>query len=115
MKRGFSLALIYPAALALIAVAVVWGLIGYVVPRVVGVFEQASHELPMLTRSLLALSGLVASHGWLLLAVAALTAAGLVALRQPPVRRRFVAARPKLLGLGRWVRRAHVSTSVAVS
>src|SRR5690625_3936360 len=37
MKRGFSLALIYPAALALIAVAVVWGLIGYVVPRVVGV------------------------------------------------------------------------------
>ncbi|HLS06112.1 MAG TPA: type II secretion system F family protein, partial [Wenzhouxiangella sp.] len=102
MKRGFSLALIYPAALALIAVAVVWGLIGYVVPRVVGVFEQASHELPMLTRSLLALSGLVASHGWLLLAVAALTAAGLVALRQPPVRRRFAAARLKLPVIGRF-------------
>src|SRR5690625_7581952 len=92
MKREFSRALFYPAALARIAVAVVWGLIGYVVPRVVGVFEQASHELPMLTRSLLALSGFVASHGWLvLLAVVGLTAAGLVALRQPPVRRRFAA------------------------
>lgn len=103
MKRGFSLALIYPAALALIAVAVVWGLIGYVVPRVVGVFEQASHELPMLTRSLLALSGFVASHGWLvLLAMVGLTAAGLIALRQPSVRRRFAAARLKLPVIGRF-------------
>src|SRR5690625_7400820 len=101
MKRGFSLALIYPAALALIAVAVVWGLIGYVVPRVVGVFEKASHELPMLTRSLLALSGLVASHGWLLLAVAALPAAGVVAVSRPRVRRRFEASREKHAVIGR--------------
>ncbi|AKS42263.1 type II secretion system F family protein [Wenzhouxiangella marina] len=66
--RGVSLALIYPALLAIIAVGVVWGLIGFVVPRVAGVFETAGQELPDLTLSLLAISGLISNHGlWLLL------------------------------------------------
>src|SRR5690625_7325940 len=59
MKRGISLALIYPAALALIAVTVAWGLISHVVPRGVGAVEQTSNELAMLTRSIMALSDLV--------------------------------------------------------
>ncbi len=66
MNRGLGIALIYPLLLALIAIAVVWGLIGFVVPRVVGVFEQAAQELPLLTRSLLLLSEAIASYGWLI-------------------------------------------------
>ena len=84
IKRGLSLALVYPLLLALIAVAVVWGLIGFVVPRVVGVFEQAAQELPWLTRSLLLLSDFIGSYGWLMgLLLAGLGVVLAVMLRRP--------------------------------
>lgn len=84
MNRGLSLALVYPLLLAVIAVAVVWGLIGFVVPRVVGVFEQAAQELPALTRSLLALSDFIAAYGLLVaLVLLVLAVAGMLALRRP--------------------------------
>ncbi len=105
MNRGVSLALVYPLLLALIAIAVVWGLIGFVVPRVVGVFEQAAQELPWLTRSLLALSDFIAAYGVLVLAVLALAAvAGAVALRRPGPRRRVDGLLLRLPLLGRLVR-----------
>lgn len=88
MNRGLGLALIYPVLLAVIAIAVVWGLIGFVVPRVVGVFEQAAQELPLLTRSLLALSEAIAAWGWLaLIVLAALAVAAVLVLRRPTARR----------------------------
>lgn len=88
MNRGLGLALIYPVLLAVIAIAVVWGLIGFVVPRVVGVFEQAAQELPLLTRSLLGLSEAIAAWGWLaLIVVLALIAAAVLVLRRPGARR----------------------------
>lgn len=105
MNRGLSLALVYPALLALIAVAVVWGLIGFVVPRVVGVFEQAAQELPWLTRSLLALSDLIAN--WGLVVIAAVLLGGLAiafALRRPGPRRWADRGLLRLPGLGRLVR-----------
>ncbi len=105
MRRSLSLALVYPVVLTLVAVAVVWGLIGYVVPRVVGVFEQAAQELPLLTRSLLALSGFLANWSWLLvLMLAALLIAALFALRQPPLRRQVDARLLRLPLIGHWQR-----------
>ncbi|NDY97024.1 type II secretion system inner membrane protein GspF [Wenzhouxiangella limi] len=84
MNRGLGLALIYPILLSVIAIAVVWGLIGFVVPRVVGVFEQAAQELPLLTRSLLGLSEAIASWGWLaLIVLLALIVAAVLLLRRP--------------------------------
>ncbi len=84
MNRGVSLALVYPALLAAIAFAVVWGLIGFVVPRVVGVFEQAAQDLPGLTRSLLWLSDFIAGYGWLVGLMLLAGAGGLVmAWRRP--------------------------------
>lgn len=105
MNRGLSLALIYPLLLALIAIAVVWGLIGFVVPRVVGVFEQAAQELPWMTRSLLALSEFVAGYGLLLLA--GLVTGGVIialALRRPGPRSWFDRQLLRLPVLGRLVR-----------
>lgn len=84
MNRGLSLALVYPVLLALIAIAVVWGLIGFVVPRVVGVFEQAAQELPFLTRSLLALSDFIAGYGLLVIAGLVLSVLALVILLRRP-------------------------------
>lgn len=67
MGRGLGLALIYPMLLLVIALAVVWALIGFVVPRIIAVFETASAALPVLTRSLLALSDVMSRFGGLAL------------------------------------------------
>ena len=66
MGRGLGLALVYPALLAMIALLVVSALIGWVVPRIVGVFEQAGQALPAITQSLLSLSDLVSGYGWVM-------------------------------------------------
>lgn len=83
-SRSVSLALVYPALLAMIAIGVVWGLIGFVVPRVVGVFETAGQDLPGLTLSLLAISDLVTQHGlWLLVGILILIVGMAIAWRSP--------------------------------
>ncbi len=111
MRRSFSLALVYPVVLTVIAIAVVWGLIGFVVPRVVGVFDQASRELPLLTRSLLGLSDFVAGWGWLVLIVLVLLGfAAVVALRQPGIRQRFDARLLNVPVLGRLARSRETAT-----
>ena len=105
MNRGLSLALVYPLLLALIAIAVVWGLIGFVVPRVVGVFEQAAQELPWLTRSLLALSDFIATYGLILIAVLVVgTVFAVLALRRPGPRGWLDRLLLRLPVLGRLVR-----------
>ena len=105
MSRGLGIALIYPIVLSVIAIAVVWGLIGFVVPRVVGVFEQASQELPLLTRSLLALSEGIASYGWLLVALLAMaTVVAIALLRRPQPRLMVDGWLLRLPVLGRLVR-----------
>jgi len=84
LSRGVAMALVYPALLALIALAVVWGLVGFVVPRVVGVFEGAQQTLPWATRSLLAVSDLIAVHGlWLFVALGLAVGGGVLLLRRP--------------------------------
>lgn len=105
LARGLLVALVYPLLLALISLAVVWGLLAYVVPRVVGVFEHARQELPWITRSLLEISRVLSEHGaWLLLAV--LVAAALIAIawRSESLRRRVDRQLLTLPLLGRLLR-----------
>lgn len=105
MTRGVGMALIYPLLLSLIAVGVVWGLIGFVVPRVVGVFETAAQELPLLTLSLLALSDFVASYGlWLLIGLVGALAALLLTLRSPGPRLALDGLLLRLPGIGRLIK-----------
>ena len=70
-------ALLYPAIVAVVALLVVIGLMTYVVPQVVTVFQQGKQALPWLTRALIATSDLLRNWGWLLLlaGVAAVIAA----------------------------------------
>lgn len=83
-------ALLYPAIVACVAILVVIGLMSYVVPQVVGVFQQSKQALPPLTRGLMWVSALLRDWGWLLLIAAGagglLLAAG---LREPMLRRRW--------------------------
>jgi general secretion pathway protein F len=64
-------ALLYPIVLTVMCVLIVGGLLTYVVPQVVSVFESGGDQLPWLTRMLLSVSGFLQQYGlWLLLALA---------------------------------------------
>ena len=69
-------ALAYPIVLSLVAIAVVTGLMVSVVPRVVEQFDNASRQLPMLTRVVIGISQFLSAWWWALLALMALAVAG---------------------------------------
>jgi general secretion pathway protein F len=56
LQRKTSLALIYPILLSVVAFALVTGLLTFVVPQIVQVFEGFDQELPILTQWLIQLS-----------------------------------------------------------
>jgi general secretion pathway protein F len=59
--------LLYPAIVAGVALLVIIGLMTYVVPQVVQVFQHGKQALPPLTRALIAVSALLRDWGWLLI------------------------------------------------
>ena len=63
MQQKITSALIYPVMLTLIAIGVVAGLLGYVVPQVVQVFDNMGQELPILTRGMITASNIVKTSG----------------------------------------------------
>ncbi len=69
-RQKVKLALIYPTMLFSVAMLMVFGLLTYVVPQVVGVFSQQNAQLPALTKSLISLSDFLQSSGGLLLVLA---------------------------------------------
>ncbi|MGA2550760.1 MAG: type II secretion system inner membrane protein GspF [Burkholderiaceae bacterium] len=82
------LAFAYPLIVSFIALSVITGLLTYVVPQIVRVFNQTHQQLPLLTRIMIWLSDLLREDGWLLL-IAAVIIFVLVrlAFAQPGVRR----------------------------
>ncbi len=105
LRQKISHALIYPIILTLMAVLVVSGLLVYVVPQVVGVFDTIGEELPALTRNLIAISEFLQNHGGKVLLV--LLAAGVAArylLRRPGPQRRFHGFLLRVPLVGRLVR-----------
>ncbi len=90
LRGRLALALVYPAIVAGVSLAVMVALLAYVVPQVVGVYAHAKQALPLLTRALIALSAFLQATwpAWIVLAVAAF--AGLrVALGRPRPRARI--------------------------
>ncbi len=90
LQQKITLAFVYPAIVTFVALAVVIGLLTYVVPQVVQVFANTKQALPLLTRALIATSDFVRGYGWI---VAALLAVGAFlvnrALRVEAVRMRW--------------------------
>lgn len=56
-------AMVYPAILFFLTIAILAGLLGYVVPDIVKVFADTGQDLPGLTVFIISLSDLVASYG----------------------------------------------------
>ena len=103
-------ALVYPASLAVVAVAVVIALMAFVVPKVVEQFDSRGRTLPVLTRVVIAVSDAMAPWGLPLLIVLALAAAGFMrALRHPAFRLRFDRLLLRLPVLGRLIRDIHAA------
>jgi general secretion pathway protein F len=64
-KQKFTLALVYPALVTVIAIAVIVVLLVYVVPQIVAVYQQSRQTLPWLTQALIALSGFLRGTAWI--------------------------------------------------
>jgi len=90
LRQRLSLALIYPSILTMVALVIVIGLLAYVVPQVVQVFENIGQELPLLTRGLIAVSDFMRDYGLALLVLFGI-AGGVLAwmLRKPGPRRQW--------------------------
>ena len=98
-------AMLYPAIVTIVALAVIVGLMTYVVPQVVAVFQQGKQALPPLTRGLIAMSAFLRQWGVLLLAAGALALIlARLALRREEIRRRWDAWLLGLPVLGRHLR-----------
>jgi general secretion pathway protein F len=64
LRAKFTTALIYPALITIIAMAVIATLLLYVVPQIVAVYQQSRQTLPFLTRALIATSDFLRATGW---------------------------------------------------
>jgi len=92
LRQKFVAALIYPALVTLIALAVIATLLLYVVPQIVAVYQQSRQTLPWLTRALIASSDFVRATGWYWLGLLAVLAIGAaLALRRERWRERWQA------------------------
>ncbi|MBA53139.1 MAG: type II secretion system protein GspF [Pseudomonadales bacterium] len=66
-KKKVQGAMIYPIVLTSFAFLIVTGMLTFVVPKIVSVFEDSGQELPALTRILIGTSELLQSWWWLLI------------------------------------------------
>ncbi len=105
LQQKIGLAMVYPAIVIFVAVLVVGGLLLFVVPPVIEVFQQSKQELPLLTRALIALSNFL-SVAWLYL-LALTVIGGIVtqrALQLETVRNQFHLKLLHLPVLGKLIR-----------
>jgi general secretion pathway protein F len=110
LKQKTGLALLYPVLVTIVALAIVTGLLVYVVPQVVQVFQQSRQSLPLLTRALIALSDFLrATWPYLVAIIVGTAAAARMALRRDAARRRWHALLLRLPWLGSLIRGVNTS------
>lgn len=105
LQQKVLFALAYPAVVTVVAFGVVMALMTYVVPQVVDVFRQTHQSLPLLTRTLVAMSDFI-RKAWLLLLAGTLAVVwgGWRALKVEAIRRRVDLRLLKLPLFGRLLR-----------
>ena len=80
LKRQLINASIYPCVLLGVGLLVVLFLVGYVVPRFSGIYEEIGGDLPFASRLLMQWGQLLESHGWAVLLAFLIMAAGAASL-----------------------------------
>ncbi|PAS96315.1 MAG: type II secretion system protein GspF [Candidatus Dactylopiibacterium carminicum] len=107
LKSRLAMAFIYPAMVLLVSSAVIVGMLTWVVPQMVQVFQGAKQALPLPTQILLTISQFLGSWGgWLLLLLAIGVVAFLQAMRNESFRYRVHARRLRMPWFGKLERSA---------
>jgi len=90
LRQKTMLALLYPALLTILSILIVSGLLTYVVPQIVHVFDNMHQQLPWITRALIATSAAARAYGLygaIVLLIAVVLAVQM--LKRPGPRRRW--------------------------
>ena len=74
LQKKIQGAMVYPIVLMVMAMLIVIGLMSYVVPKIVKVFEQSEQALPWITQVVLGMSNLITQWWWLMLIIIGTTA-----------------------------------------
>jgi general secretion pathway protein F len=118
MRQKIMLALFYPSILTVIAVLVTVALLTYVVPEVVKVFGNIGQELPLLTRSLIAVSDFLRDYGLFLLGLIVVGLFGFKYLLRLPANRfrwhRFIMRLPLVGRLNRGLNTARFARTFSI-
>jgi general secretion pathway protein F len=110
LKQKTGLALLYPILVTVVAISIVTGLLIYVVPQVVGVFQQSRQTLPLLTRALIGLSDFLrATWPYLAAIIVGGAVAARMALRRDAARRRWHVLLLRMPWLGPLIRGVNTS------
>ena len=105
LQQKVGLAFVYPAIVTAVALLVVTGLLMYVVPQVVSVFQQSHQSLPLLTRLLIGLSsGLQATWPYLLVLIVVAVFGARMVLQREEIRYQWHLRMLRLPVIGRLVR-----------
>ena len=105
MGKQSMTALIYPIVLMVTAIVVVAGLMIYIVPKVIQVFENSQVQLPLMTRVLISMSRFLASYGIYMLIFFMLLLVAILLLRNyPPFQLGWHQFILKIPGIGRLTR-----------
>lgn len=118
LRQRVTNAMIYPIVLVVMAGAIISFMLATVVPRIVGIFENASGELPALTRRLIATSNFLRDHWFFLIVAGAATVYGIWWLlqREGPRRKyhRFLLRMPITSRLTRGVNTARFTRTLSI-
>ncbi len=84
LQQRISTALVYPVILTIVSIAIVIGLMAYVVPKVVQVFDDTGQALPILTQWMIKISDFIVNYGYIvLITLAVLAVIFTIAMRYP--------------------------------
>jgi len=105
LRQRITNALVYPIALVIMAVAIISFMLATVVPKIVGVFENTSAELPALTTGLIATSDFLRNY-WPLVLIGVAVVGWLTwwVLQKEGPRRRYHASLLRMPIIGRLTR-----------
>jgi general secretion pathway protein F len=101
LKKRLINASIYPAVLFVVGILVVVFLVGYVVPRFSGIYEDIGGDLPLASRLLMSWGKLLAAHGWtVFFAFIAFVVFGVRGILKPAFRAKIAALVSKIPTVG---------------
>lgn len=110
LQQKIQNAMVYPFILIGLSLLIVTGLLTYVVPQVVGVFDTMNQELPLLTRVLIGLSDFLRSNGIVIIVLLiALSIGAQYLLKREGPRRVFHRFQLRVPVFGRMVRGANTA------